>query len=273
MTEDPYVFGKIAAANALSDVYAMGGHPIMALNLASFPANLPVEAVTEILRGGAEKLLEAGAVLAGGHSIFDDGIKYGLAVTGVTSPDGLLRNNTPSTGHSLILTKALGVGIVMAAHRDGDATDAAASIAVESMERLNKYASKKMKGFNISACTDITGFGLIGHALEMAGNEFTIIFNQTSIPILPETLKCVEEEWVTGGDTRNREYAEKYVNFGTTSVNIQEACLDPQTSGGLLIAVDSLQADDLLNKIRIDDPVAAIIGHVKKRSTHSICFE
>jgi len=272
MLDDPYMFGKIAAANALSDVYAMGGKPLMALNLACFPAELPTEAVSGILRGGAEKLVEAGAVLAGGHSIYDDGIKYGLAVTGVTSHDRLLRNNTPIPGHSLILTKALGVGIIMAAHRDGEASDAAAQMAISSMERLNKYAAEKLVGFDVSACTDVTGFGLIGHALEMAGDGFTITFDSASIPVLPEALKCVDDGWVTGGGSRNREFAEANVDFGAAPASLVEVCFDPQTSGGLLVAVDSAQASELLALIRVSDPVAAIVGRVLERGSCGVQF-
>ena len=273
MTDDPYMFGKIAAANALSDVYAMGGRPVMALNLACFPIGIPIEAISEILRGGAEKLREAGAVLAGGHSIYGKEITYGLAVTGLTTPDKLLRNNTSCAGHSLILTKALGVGIIMAAHRDGEASDKAACAAVASMERLNRYAAEKITGFNVSACTDITGFGLIGHSLEMAGDSFTIIFDHAALPVLPESLECVNEGWITGGGTRNREYAAKSVNFGETPTSLQEVCFDPQTSGGLLIAVDSAQAGELLALIRADDPAAAIVGSITALGSHAICFE
>jgi len=272
MTDDPFVFGKIAAANALSDVYAMGGRPIMALNLACFPADLPLEAVGEIMRGGAEKLREAGAALAGGHSIYDSGVKYGLSVTGIASPDRLLRNNTPCASHSLILTKALGVGIIMAAHRGGEASDDAAKAAVASMERLNRYAAEKLAGFSVSACTDVTGFGLIGHALEMAGDDFTITFNGNALPVLAEALACVEKGWVTGGGGRNREFAAKNVDFGKTPASLQEVCFDPQTSGGMFFAVDSAQADDLLALIRADDPAAAIVGRVMPRGAHAICF-
>jgi selenide,water dikinase len=276
MTDDPHMFGKIAAANALSDVYAMGGRPVMALNLTCFPNDIPIEAISEILRGGAEKLREAGAVLAGGHSIYGKDITYGLAVTGFVTPDKLLRNNTPGVGHSLILTKALGVGIIMAAHRDGEASDEAAAAAVASMERLNKYAAERLTGFNVSACTDVTGFGLIGHALEMAGDGFTIVFDRTALPVLPESLGCVNEGWITGGGTRNREHAEnaaENVDFGETPASLQEVCFDPQTSGGLLIAVVSEQASDLLALIRADDPAAAIVGRVTERGSHAIRFE
>jgi selenide,water dikinase len=273
MTGDPLVFGRIAAANALSDVYAMGGRPVMALNLACFPAGLPVEVASEILRGGAEKLCEAGAVLAGGHSIYDDGIKYGLAVTGLATSDRLLRNNTPRVGHSLILTKALGTGIIMAAHRDGDASDAAAGTAIASMERLNRYAAEKTAGFGVSACTDVTGFGLIGHALEMTGDGVTIVFSSAAIPVLPEVSECVGEGWITGGGARNREHGGISVDFGVTPASLQEVCFDPQTSGGLLIAVDSAQAGALLDLIRSDDPVASVVGRVTGRGPFAICFE
>jgi len=273
MTDNPYIFGKIAAANALSDVYAMGGRPIMALNLACFPSDVPVEAVFEILRGGAEKLCEAGATLAGGHSIYDSGIKYGLSVTGITTPDKLLRNNTPSVGHRLILTKALGVGIIMAAHRDSEVSDEVAGAAIASMEQLNKYVVEKIAGFKVSACTDVTGFGLIGHSLEMAGDDFTITFDYSALPVLPESLVCADKGWVTGGGGRNREFAADNVDFGKTPASLQAVCFDPQTSGGILLAVDSTQASDLLALIRDDDPVAAIVGRISARGSHAICFE
>jgi len=272
MTDDPYVFGKIAAANALSDVYAMGGKPVMALNLACFPQDVPSAALAEILRGGAEKLAEAGAVLAGGHSIYDAEVKYGLAVTGLAVKDKLLRNNTPLVGHALILTKALGTGIVMAAHRDGEASDSVEA-ALASMERLNKYAAEKLDGFAISACTDITGFGLICHALEMAGDSVTIVFDSKGLPVLPGAERYAEEEYTTGGGNRNRQHAGNSVDFSGMRTALQEVCFDPQTSGGLLIAVDSAQAGDLLAKIRMDDPVAAVIGRIAARESYAIRFD
>jgi len=262
MTDDPYTFGKIAAANALSDVYAMGGKPLLALNLTCFPEDLPLEAVGEILRGGAEKLTEAGAVLAGGHSIYGDDVKYGLSVTGTTTRQNLQRNNTPASGHKLILTKALGTGIVMSASNDGFVSDEITHATLNSMQRLNKYAAEKLEGFNVSACTDITGFGLIGHALEMAGENASIVFYADKLPLLPGVLECAANEYITGGGVRNFTFAGDNVNFGNIPVEYHEICFDPQTSGGLLIAVDPGQAEELLLKIQQDDKIASIIGCV-----------
>ena len=273
MVDDPYTFGKIAAANALSDVYAMGGRPVMALNLACFPMDTPASALADILRGGADKLKEAGCALAGGHSIYDDGIKYGLAVTGLTTEDKLLRNNTPVAGHRLILTKALGVGIIMAANRENDASDVSVKAAVASMERLNRYAAEKMDGYGISACTDITGFGLICHAMEMAGEGRTIMFDANALPILPGVLDLVEEGWTTGGGARNRKYAEHCADISVLPPALQEVCFDPQTSGGLLIAVEASQADKLLALIQKDDPAAALVGRVTERGACAVYFE
>ena len=270
MTEDPYLFGKIAAANALSDVYAMGGRPLMALNLACYPQDAPLEGLGEILRGGAEKLVEAGAVLAGGHSIFDKEVKYGLAVTGIVTEDALLRNNSPKAGHLLILTKALGVGIMMAASKDG-IPDNQFNAAISSMERLNKYSAEKMAGFKVSACTDITGFGLVGHGLEMAGEDFTLMFKWEALPLLPGAA-LLAEKYNTGGGKRNRAYAGDRVDFCSTPKHIQEICFDPQTSGGLLIAVDPDESPALLKAIQKDDPAAALVGEVTTRGRSKICF-
>lgn len=271
MTGDPYVFGKIAAANALSDVYAMGGRPVMALNLACYPQDAPLAGLGEIMRGGADKIKEAGAVLAGGHSIYDKEVKYGLAVTGLVSQEDLLRNNTPKAGDHLILTKALGVGIIMAAAGDGEASGDAVNTAFLGMERLNKYSAEKLSGFSVSACTDITGFGLAGHAMEMAGEDFTVVFEGAALPLLPMAADLAEE-YATGGGRRNRAYAADKVDFGKIPAAIQEICFDPQTSGGLLIAVNDTQAAALLKSIQKDDPAAALIGHVRARDKHPVMF-
>jgi len=272
MVADAKTFGRIAAANALSDIYAMGGKPLYALNIVCFPQDLDKRLLQEILAGGAEKCAEADTVLAGGHSIYDDGIKYGLAVTGMVGNDRFYRNNTPRQGDRLILTKKLGVGIITAAYRAGEADEEDVTEAIHSMERLNKYASEKMTDYNISACTDITGFGLIAHLLEMtAGNVSAEIFCD-NLPHLSNVRNYIEDEWITGGGQRNREFVGSRVDTEKLPLWIKELMFDPQTSGGLLIAVDSSQADELLSKIQTDDPYAAIIGSITERGDKEIVF-
>ena len=272
MVADAKTFGRIAAANALSDIYAMGGKPLYALNIVCFPQDLDKRLLQEILAGGAEKCAEADTVLAGGHSIYDDGIKYGLAVTGMVGNDRFYRNNTPRQGDRLILTKKLGVGIITAAYRAGEADEEDVTEAIHSMERLNKYASEKMTDYNISACTDITGFGLIAHLLEMtAGNVSAEIFCD-NLPHLSNVRNYIEDEWITGGGQRNREFVGSRVDTEKLPLWIKELMFDPQTSGGLLIAVDSSQADELLSKIQTDDPYAAIIGSITECGDKEIVF-
>jgi selenide,water dikinase len=272
MVDDPYTFGKIAAANALSDVYAMGGRPVMALNLVCFPQALPKGILAEILRGGAEKLMEAGAVLAGGHSIYDKEIKYGLSVTGLVENAKLLRNNTPRLGDALILTKPLGTGLIMAAHRVGQASETDVAEALLSMETLNKYAAERLKGFNISACTDITGFGLACHGLEMAGDGASFVINTSALPILPGALEYAGDFLITAAGQRNRLHAGNAADADNLSFAMQELVFDPQTSGGLLIAVAAEEAGTLLESIKKDCPRAAVIGSVVKHEQHSIIF-
>ena len=272
MVADAKTFGKIAAANALSDIYAMGGKPLYALNIVCFPQELDNRLLQEILAGGTEKCAEAGTVLAGGHSIYDDGIKYGLAVTGIAETDRFYRNNTPRAGDKLILTKPLGVGIVTAADRDGEAEAVDAAEAVSSMERLNKYASEKMSLYDISACTDITGFGLIVHTLEMTAGNFSAEIYCDNLPHLSNVRHYIEDDYITGGGQRNRKFAGTRADTGKLPLWIAELLFDPQTSGGLLIAVDSGQADDLLKAIHTDDPQASIIGSVKERCDSEVLF-
>ena len=272
MVPDARSFGRIAAANALSDIYAMGGNPLYALNVVAFPREAEQTLLQEMLAGGAEKCMEAGAVLAGGHSIYDDGIKYGLAVTGIADIDKFYRNNTPRPGDGLILTKALGVGVITAAYRDGEADLDDVSLAINSMERLNKYAAEKLKSYDISACTDITGFGLAGHLLEMTGGNVSAVLHKEQIPVLGNVRKYIEDEYVTGGGSRNRKYAGTGVDVNALDVWMQDLVFDPQTSGGLLIAVSSERADALLSAIREDDPAAAIIGIVTQKESKEVVF-
>lgn len=265
MVEEPKTFGRIAAANALSDVYAMGGNPLFALNMVCFPQKMPKKYLAEILQGGAEKLQEAGAVLAGGHSIYDHEVKYGLAVTGKVAPEKLIANNTPQVGDALILTKALGVGLIQSAARAGIASEASRQAAVASMERLNKYAAEKLKDVEVHACTDITGFGLLVHGSEMAAEHATLIIATEMLPILPGAYQYAEQFLATAGGQRNRNFIDDSILLEDIPLAMQELLFDPQTSGGLLISVSEKEASSLLAEIQKEDPVAAIIGQVVKR--------
>lgn len=270
MVDDPYLFGKIAAANALSDVYAMGGRPLFALNLVTYPQKADKALLGEILRGGADKLKEAGVALGGGHSIYDHEPKYGLAVTGVVDPDKIWHNNSCAAGDALILTKALGVGLVMAAARGGEATDAQYQAAVASMERLNKYAAEKLAGYSINAVTDVTGFGLAVHAVEMAGTEHSLIINADSLPSLPGALDFASAYLSTAASIRNRDHMEGRIDLGAVSEPLAELIFDPQTSGGLLISLPAAEAEKLLAGLNEVEPAARIIGLVAAREACSL---
>jgi len=273
MIDDPKTFGRIAAANALSDVWAMGGRPVLALNLVCFPEAMDKQILADIVAGGAEKIAEAGAVLGGGHSIYDKEPKYGLAVAGIVDTTKVIRNNTPNPGDKLLLTKPLGTGIVMAAMRVGMADEKATGDAVASMERLNRYACESMTGFHVSACTDITGFGLLGHALEMAESSATIMLYPDALPFFPAAKTYADEYLLTAAGQRNRNNAEKSVDVSALPFATQELLFDPQTSGGLLIAVAPGEAEELLCRIqKAGDTNAAIIGELISKSEKAIVF-
>ncbi|GMO48014.1 MAG: selenide, water dikinase SelD [Termitinemataceae bacterium] len=274
MVDDPLIFGRIAAANALSDVWAMGGKPLLALNIVCFPQAMDKKILALMLKGGAEKIAEAGAVLGGGHSIYDKEPKYGLAVTGMIETARVRRNNTPKIGDKLILTKPLGVGIVMAALRVEMADDAALDQALSSMQRLNRYACDAMQNFHVSACTDVTGFGLIVHALEMASDHVSIILYPDALPFITRARDYANEYLVTAAGQRNRNRAsDKCAKIDSLPFAIQELMFDPQTSGGLLLAVDSSEADDLSARIREGgDTSAAIIGEIAQKTDHALLF-
>ena len=272
MVNDPKTFGRIAAANALSDVYAMGGRPVTALNLVCFPQSMNINILEQILIGGAEKVAEASCALAGGHSIYDKEPKYGLAVTGVVENDKIIRNNTPNPGDALILTKPLGTGLVLAALRGGAASESAVTDVVASMERLNKYAAEKFADFDISACTDVTGFGLLAHALEMASDKVSILLFPDNIPFFPDAYAYAEEFLITAAGQRNRNHLAGKANVDSLPFPLQELIFDPQTSGGLLLSIHSDQAQELLSQIQKDDPHARIIGRIVDRSDDVILF-
>ena len=273
MVPDAVAFGRIAAANALSDIYAMGGTPLFALNLVCFPQALDTALIQDILKGGLEKCMEAGAVLAGGHSIYDEGIKYGLAVTGIADTDKYYRNDTIHEDDRFILTKPLGTGIITTAGREGQAEAADVAEVVASMERLNKYAAQKSSGYDVSACTDVTGFGLVVHTMEMTAGNYTAEIYCGELPCFNRVKHYIEDGHSTGGGQRNQAFAGERADTGALPIWMRELVFDPQTSGGLLIAVRAEQADALLREIRADDPCAAIIGRVLKRDVKEVVFK
>jgi len=278
MVDDPFLFGKIAAANALSDIYAMGAKPLFALNLICIPQKMERTIIADILAGGAAKIMEADAVLAGGHSIYDHEPKYGLAVSGIVDPARILKNNTCAAGDILILTKALGIGLCMAAYREdldsGSSCSSAAGFkaATDSMERLNRYAAEKFSMFSgaVHACTDVTGFGLAVHASEMAGVSHSIQIDSASLPLLPDALCAAENDYTTSAGNRNRNYMQGKIEMAGLSDALQELVFDPQTSGGLLLSVPADEGDNLLAALRAEIPDAAIIGSVKEKSTSPV---
>jgi len=252
IVDDPYVFGQISATNALSDVYAMGGEPKTCLNIVCFPkGKMAIEVLGEILKGGADKVKESGAVIIGGHSIIDEEIKYGMAVTGVIHPDKIFRNVGVQEGDALILTKPLGTGIITTALKKGKATKESVDEAVTSMTTLNAAASTVMRKYPVHACSDITGFGILGHALGMAsGSGVTLVIESAKLPLLSQAPQLAEKGYITGGCKRNRDYLQDKITIDKSlREGLVEVALDPQTSGGLLIAVAKRHAAKLIEDL------------------------
>lgn len=268
VVDDPFTFGQIAAANALSDVYAMGGAPAFALNIVCFPRALGLGVLERILKGGLSKLKEAGVVLAGGHSIEDSEVKYGLSVTGFVDRDKVIRNSTARPGDVLILTKPLGTGLVTTALKRGLLSTAAASEAIKSMKALNKGASSAMTRVKVNACTDVTGYGLIGHAMEMAkGSGVNIVIMASQVPVFKAALRCVGNKAARpGGLVRNRESFEKDVIISGVSESMELLAYDPQTSGGLLISAPKASCARLVKRLADFGAGCAIIGRVEQRT-------
>jgi selenide,water dikinase len=252
IVDDPYVFGQISAANSLSDVYAMGGDPKTCLNIVCFPkGKMDIEVLGAILKGGADKVKESGAVVIGGHSIIDDEIKYGMAVTGVIHPDKIFRNVGVQEGDALILTKPLGTGIITTALKKGKASKDSVDEAVKSMTTLNAAASTVMRRYPVHACSDVTGFGILGHALGMAsGSGVTLVIESAKLPLLNRAPRLAEKGYITGGCKRNREYLQDKITIEKSlREGLVEVALDPQTSGGLLMAVAKRHAAKLLDDL------------------------
>ncbi|MFZ5942411.1 MAG: selenide, water dikinase SelD [Bacteroidota bacterium] len=275
---DAYEFGQIAAANALSDIYAMGGTPLMALNIMMFSVTqIPVEEFGEILRGGYDKVTEAGALIVGGHTIDDHPPKYGLAVLGTVHPARLQSNATARPGDQLILTKPLGTGALVAAQRNGLCSDAAYRATLEQMKLLNKEASKAAADFEVHSTTDITGFGLLGHALKMAeASRVSMRIRSRMIPLLPEAYTTFNSGCIPGAAFRNLEFTGDRVHYAMkTDYNLKMLAHDAQTSGGLLFSVASGDASALLEAIKATGlhPDAALIGEVLEESPRRVYFE
>jgi len=247
IVDDPFTFGAIAAANSLSDVYAMGGRPISALSIVAFPADQDIDTLSEIMRGGQEKMREAGCAILGGHSVNDPEIKFGYAVTGLIHPDKIKANAGARADDALIFTKALGTGVIGTALKRGIASEAAVRAATDSMLRLNRTACETMLRFDVHGCTDITGFGLIGHAREMAlASHVTLEIEAARVPLLPGALEAVAAGATPGGLKNNKEFASCDVqNASTAGEKLLDLLYDPQTSGGLLIALSEPDAQAL----------------------------
>lgn len=270
MIDDPYTFGQIAAANALSDIYAMGGEVKTALNIVCFPESMDLNILGAIMRGGAEKVMEAGGILAGGHSIADSDVKYGLSVTGIVHPDKIYQNNTGREGDVLILTKKLGTGLICCANRVGFASAGALAEAIKSMTTLNKYAAQILHNYTVHACTDVTGFSLLGHLHEMLDGKLSAVIDQKHIPVIEQALECADEFLLTAAAQRNRNYVGDNVQFENVPFAMEEVLFDPQTSGGLLAAVKADEADKLLAELHEAGLPAAIIGKLINKQEKEI---
>lgn len=264
IVDDPYIFGQIAAANSLSDVYAMGGKPIVALNIVCFPNCLNMNILGEILRGGADKVLEAGAVIVGGHTVQDDEPKYGLSVTGIVHPDKVLKNYGSETGDILILTKPIGLGIINTAIKAKIASKEAYEKAVKVMAYLNKYAGEIITDYNITSCTDITGFSLIGHAYEMAEpSKKTFRIFKDAIPFIKEAKEYASMGLIPAGCYENKRYLEGKYLLKNVESWMEDILFDPQTSGGLLISCKEEDYIDILTRLEKLEVESAVIGRVE----------
>jgi selenide,water dikinase len=274
IVDDPFTFGQIAVANALSDVYAMGGTPLTGMNLVAFPIKtLPPSVLKDILLGGLSKMKEAGVALVGGHSIEDPEIKYGLAVTGVVHPNRILTNAKAKAGDKLVLTKPLGTGIISTALKAKMASEEAIQKTVESMGMLNRTASEWMKKFGAHACTDITGFGFIGHALEMAtASQVGIVVQAKAVPVFPEALEYAKLGLIPGGAYSNRDFFSCRVDMDPSVPSLlADIFYDPQTSGGLLISLPSGEAEELVATLKKEKDVGSwIVGEIVKEPVGKI---
>ncbi len=271
IVDDPYAFGQIAAANALSDVYAMGGVPLTAMSIVGFPTGkLPLSVLTDILRGGQDKVHEAGAALVGGHTVTDDEVKFGLSVTGRVHPSRMLTNSAARPGDVLVLTKPLGTGLVATAVKQGSATPEHEQALVASMSQLNADSATVAVDVQARCATDITGFGLLGHASHIArASEVTLVLRASVLPRLPGVSEALANGVKTGGAERNAEFLSGVVDYGAAQPDDRALLVDPQTSGGLMVALNEGAAALYLSRV----PGAVRIGYVVAQGEHLIRVE
>ena len=277
IVDDPYTFGQIAAVNALSDVYAMGGKPLSALAMVCFPEKQELDILERILAGGLSKMMEAGCTVIGGHSIRDPEIKFGYAVTGLIDPQAVLTNSGAKIGDHLVLTKPLGTGVISTAIKRGNVPPSSLDAATQSMTTLNRRAADIVREgkFAVHAMTDVTGFGLIGHAREMAlGSDVSLRIHSGKVPLLPGALECVRKGYVPGGLQANRDFAECVVGYhGNVDAEVKTMLFDPQTAGGLLISVASADAGRMVAAMNAEQIPAAVIGEVSASGSPLILVE
>lgn len=266
IVNDPYTFGQIAATNSLSDVYAMGGEPILCLNIVGFPKCLPIEILSEILKGSADKVKESGAIVIGGHSIQDNEPKFGLSVVGKVQPKKVYKNYGAKVGDKLILTKEIGVGSIITAIK-GEVcleSDIAYKKAVDSMTKLNKYAYEASIGVKVNACTDITGFSLMGHGYEMAyGSKVSLHIYKESIPIISEAIEYVKDGFIPEGTYSNKKYLKDYVKCDCLEW-LEDLLFEPQTSGGLLFSIEPTELEKFEKNLKNKNVFYKVIGEVKE---------
>ena len=275
VVDDPYVFGQIAATNSISDVYAMGGEPKLAMNIVCFPNCLSPDVLVQILKGGQDKVKEAGAILVGGHTVEDNEPKYGLSVAGFVHPDRVLTNSNAKPGDVLVLTKPLGLGIINTAIKGQIADKTSYDEAIKVMSTLNKYGKEAVDKVKANSMTDITGFGLLGHALEMAeGSSVTIKINYKKVPLISNTLEYAQMGLVPAGAYANRGHIGDKVKFtDEVSETVKDALFDPQTSGGLLISIPKDNVDLLLEELVNTPTKYAVIGEVAPKEDHYLIVE
>jgi selenide,water dikinase len=271
VVDDPYMFGQIAATNSLSDIYAMGGEPVLALNIVCFPTCIDIQILGEILRGGADKVIESGAIIAGGHTVDDKEPKYGLSVMGIVHPNKVLANANAKPGDVLILTKPIGTGVINTAIKGEIAEEKHVKEAIKSMSTLNKYAAEIAKKYNINACTDITGFGLLGHVYEMAdGSKVSVHINSANINFFDGVVEYAKMGMIPAGTYRNKKHIGDNYESSVKEDYILDLLFDPQTSGGLLYSLPENEALKLAKELNENGIVTSIVGYVTEKRDKSV---